>query len=111
MTALQRTSHRFTALESIKIPRVMRHHLSTMLLISPSSRPLVMFLIYALWVQTATGPGTSNTAQPQMNASMDNQRHCCRGRIENGIHVFLDADGSASKQGDPFVRIADIGPQ
>ncbi|MCR9179557.1 HlyD family secretion protein [Erythrobacter sanguineus] len=102
MTSVPKTSHRFTALESIKIPRVMRA-IFFMLLIAFLSA--LVFLIYAPWVQTATGRGAVNTLNP--NERKQDINALVPGRIEE----WYVRDGSAIKQGDPIVRIADIDPQ
>jgi multidrug efflux pump subunit AcrA (membrane-fusion protein) len=102
MTALGRMSHRFTALESVKIPRVMRA-IFYMLLIAFLS--MLVFLIYAPWVQTATGRGAVNTLDPGERKQDINA--VVPGRIEE----WYVRDGSAVKKGDPIVRIADIDPQ
>ena len=102
MSAPVRMSHRFTALESIKVPRVMRT-VFYMLLIAFLSA--LVFLIYAPWVQTATGRGAVNTLNP--NERKQDINALVPGRIEQ----WYVRDGSAVKQGDPIVRIADIDPQ
>lgn len=102
MTALNRTSHRFTALESVKVPRVMRT-IFFMLLVAFLSA--LVFLIYAPWVQTATGRGAVNTLNP--NERKQDINALVPGRIEE----WYVRDGSAVKKGDPIVRIADIDPQ
>jgi multidrug resistance efflux pump len=102
MTSLNRMSHRFTALESVKVPRVMRT-IFFMLLIAFLSA--LVFLIYAPWVQTATGRGAVNTLNP--NERKQDINALVPGRIEE----WYVRDGSAVKKGDPIVRIADIDPQ
>jgi len=102
MSALQRMPHRFTALESVKVPRVMRT-IFYMLLIAFLSA--LVFLIYAPWVQTATGRGQVNTLNP--NERKQDINALVPGRIEE----WYVRDGSAVKKGDPIVRIADIDPQ
>ncbi|MFN3862794.1 MAG: HlyD family secretion protein [Erythrobacter sp.] len=102
MSALPRPPHRFTALESIRIPRVMR---SIFYLLLVAFLTLLVFLIYAPWVQTATGRGAVTTLNPnertqELNAPVP-------GRIEQ----WYVRDGSRVKKGDPIVRIADIDPQ
>jgi multidrug resistance efflux pump len=102
MSAPVRMSHRFTALDSVKVPRVMRT-VFYMLLIAFLSA--LVFLIYAPWVQTATGRGAVNTLNP--NERKQDINALVPGRIEQ----WYVRDGSAVKQGDPIVRIADIDPQ
>ena len=102
MSTLKRTQHRFTALESVKVPRVMRA-VFYMLLIGFLSA--LIFLIYAPWVQTATGRGEVTTLNP--NQRKQDINALVPGRIEE----WYVRDGSAVKQGDPIARIADIDPQ
>lgn len=102
MIAPQRQGHRFTALESIKIPRVMRT-IFYMLLIAFLS--ILAFLIYAPWVQTATGRGDVTTLNP--NERKQDINALVPGRIEQ----WYVRDGSRVKKGDPIVRIVDIDPQ
>lgn len=102
MTSRQRTPHRFTALESIRIPRVMRTIFYILLVAFLST---LVFLIYAPWVQTATGRGQVNTLNP--NERKQDINALVPGRIEE----WYVRDGSAIKAGDPIVRIADIDPQ
>jgi multidrug resistance efflux pump len=97
-----RQSHRFTALESIKIPRVMRA-IFYMLLVAFLS--MLVFLIYAPWVQTATGRGAVTTLNP--NERKQDINAAVPGRIEQ----WYVRDGSQVKKGDPIVRLADIDPQ
>ena len=101
MSTQQRMPHRFTALESVKVPRVMRA-VFYMLLVAFLSA--LAFLIYAPWVQTATGRGQVNTLNP--NERKQDINALVPGRIEE----WYVRDGSAVKKGDPIVRIADIDP-
>lgn len=102
MIAPQRQNHRFTALESIKIPRVMRTVFYILLIAFLS---ILAFLIYAPWVQTATGRGDVTTLNP--NERKQDINALVPGRIEQ----WYVRDGSRVKKGDPIVRIADIDPQ
>ena len=102
MTQLNRMSHRFTALESVKVPRVMRTIFYMLLAAFLSA---LVFLIYAPWVQTATGRGAVTTLNP--NERKQDINALVPGRIEE----WYVRDGSAVKKGDPIVRIADIDPQ
>jgi multidrug resistance efflux pump len=65
----------------------------------------LVFLIYAPWVQTATGRGAVTTLNP--NERKQDINALVPGRIEE----WYVRDGSAVKKGDPIVRIADIDPQ
>lgn len=102
MSSLPRQPHRFTALESIKIPRVMRT-VFYMLLVAFLS--ILVFLIYAPWVQTATGRGAVTTLNP--NERKQDINALVPGRVEQ----WYVRDGSRVKKGDPIVRIADVDPQ
>jgi multidrug efflux pump subunit AcrA (membrane-fusion protein) len=102
MTALDKMAHRFTALESVKVPRVM-HAVYYILLVAFVTT--VAFLIFAPWVQTVTGRGQVTTLNP--NERPQDINALVSGRIEQ----WFVRDGSAVKKGDPIVRIADIDPQ
>ena len=102
MSALNRMSHRFTALESVKVPRVMR---AVFYMLLVAFLTTLVFLIYAPWVQTATGRGAVNTLNP--NERKQDINALVPGRIEE----WYVRDGSRVKKGDPIVRLADIDPQ
>lgn len=102
MNSQQRLQHRFTALESVTVPRVMRT-IFYMLLVAFLAG--LAFLIYAPWMQTASGRGAVNTLNP--NERKQDINALVPGRIEE----WYVRDGSAVEQGDPIVRIADIDPQ
>ncbi len=95
-------SPRFTALESIAIPRVMRT-IFVMLLIAFILT--LLFLIYAPWVQTATGRGVVTTLSP------DEREQTINALVTGRIEEWYVRDGTSVKKGDPIVRIADIDPQ
>jgi multidrug efflux pump subunit AcrA (membrane-fusion protein) len=102
MSLPNRIAHRFTALESVKVPRVMR---ATFYMLLVAFLSALVFLIYAPWVQTATGRGMVSTLNP--NERKQDINALVPGRIEE----WYVRDGSAVKKGDPIVRIADIDPQ
>lgn len=102
MTPLDKMAHRFTALESVKVPRVMR---AVFYMLLVAFLATLAFLIYAPWVQTATGRGQVTTLNP--NERRQDINALVTGRIEQ----WYVRDGSAVKKGDPIVRIADIDPQ
>lgn len=102
MSALNRMSHRFTALESVKVPRVMR---AVFYMLLVAFLTTLVFLIYAPWVQTATGRGAVTTLNP--NERQQDINALVPGRIEE----WYVRDGSRVKKGDPIVRLADIDPQ
>lgn len=102
MSALNKMSHRFTALESVKVPRVMR---AVFYMLLVAFLTTLVFLIYAPWVQTATGRGAVTTLNP--NERQQDINALVPGRIEE----WYVRDGSRVKKGDPIVRLADIDPQ
>ncbi|MBI1402640.1 MAG: HlyD family efflux transporter periplasmic adaptor subunit [Porphyrobacter sp.] len=102
MIAPTRTPHRFTALESVKVPHVMR---TIFYLLLVAFLATLVFLIYAPWVQTATGRGQVNTLNP------NERKQDINALVPGRIVEWYVRDGSAVKQGDPIVRIADIDPR
>jgi multidrug resistance efflux pump len=102
MATLEKAPHRFTALESVKIPRVMR---TIFILLLSGFLITLIFLIYVPWVQTTTGRGMVTTLSPNDREQTINA--LVTGRIEQ----WYVRDGAMVRQGDPIVRIADIDPQ
>lgn len=102
MATLEKAPHRFSALESVKIPRIMR---TIFLLLLTGFLITLVFLIYAPWVQTTNGRGMVTTLSPNDREQTINA--LVTGRIEE----WYVRDGTAVKKGDPIVRIADIDPQ
>jgi multidrug resistance efflux pump len=102
MSSLQKMSHRFTALESVKVPRVMR---AVFYMLLVAFLTALVFLIYAPWVQTATGRGDVTTLNP------NERRQDINALVPGRIEEWFVRDGSRVKKGDPIVRIADIDPQ
>ncbi|QIQ85410.1 HlyD family efflux transporter periplasmic adaptor subunit [Erythrobacter sp.] len=102
MAVLAQDIPQFTALESVKTPRVMR---TVFLLILFGFIAAVGFLIYVPWVQTTSGQGVVTTLNP--NERQQEINALVSGRIEE----FYVRDGSSVKKGDPIARIADIDPQ
>jgi multidrug efflux pump subunit AcrA (membrane-fusion protein) len=92
----------FTALESVKTPRVMR---TVFMILLIGFITLVGFLIYVPWVQTTSGQGTVTTLNP--NERQQEINALVSGRIEE----FYVRDGSQVEKGDPIARIADLDPQ
>lgn len=92
----------FTTLESLRIPRVMR---VTGWMIAFGLVLAALFLVFAPWVQTTSGPGSvvaldPNDRQQEINALV-------AGRISE----WFVRDGSTVKVGDPIVKIVDNDPQ
>jgi multidrug efflux pump subunit AcrA (membrane-fusion protein) len=102
MATLQKIPHRFTALESVKIPRVMR---TVFLMLLTGFILSLVFLIYVPWVQTTTGRGVVTTLSPNEREQTINA--LVTGRIEE----WYVRDGARVAKGDPIVRIIDIDPQ
>ncbi|MGY6551448.1 MAG: HlyD family secretion protein [Erythrobacter sp.] len=102
MASLDKAPHRFTALESIKIPRVMR---TVFLLLLTAFILALVFLIYVPWVQTTTGRGVVTTLSP------DEREQTINALVTGRIEEWYVRDGTSVKKGDPIVRIADIDPQ
>jgi multidrug resistance efflux pump len=102
MATLEKAPHRFTALESVKIPRIMR---TIFIMLLVGFLITLVFLIYAPWVQTTTGRGMVTTLSPNDREQTINA--LVTGRIEQ----WFVRDGTMVKKGDPVVRIADIDPQ
>ena len=102
MAVLAQDIPQFTALESVKTPRVMR---TVFLIILFGFIAAVGFLIYVPWVQTTSGQGVVTTLNP--NERQQEINALVSGRIEE----FFVRDGSQVKKGDPIARIADIDPQ
>lgn len=102
MSQLHKMAHRFTALESVKVPRVMR---AVFYMLLVAFLTALVFLIYAPWVQTATGRGDVTTLNP------NERRQDINALVPGRIEEWYVRDGSPVKKGDPIVRIADIDPQ
>lgn len=102
MATLEKAPHRFTALESVKIPRIMR---TIFIMLLVGFLITLVFLIYAPWVQTTNGRGMVTTLSPNDREQTINA--LVTGRIEQ----WFVRDGTMVKKGDPVVRIADIDPQ
>ncbi len=102
MATLEKAPHRFSALESVKIPKVMR---TIFVMLLTAFLITLVFLIYAPWVQTTNGRGMVTTLSPNDREQTINA--LVTGRIEE----WYVRDGTAVKKGDPIVRIADVDPQ
>lgn len=94
--------HRFTTLNSIQMPRVMRV-IGWMLLAGLTL--LVLFLTFVPWVQTTTGAGTVIALNP--NDRVQEINALVSGRIQE----WFVRDGSHVVSGDPIVQIVDNDPQ
>lgn len=95
-------AEKFTTLNGIGIPRVMRR---VGWLIGLTLLALPPLLVYVPWVQTAAGTGTVTALNP--NDRMQEINALVSGRIQE----WFVRDGSRVKVGDPIVRIVDNDPQ
>lgn len=102
MAIIEKVPHRFTALESVKIPNVMR---TVFIMLLTGFVLSLIFLIYVPWVQTTSGRGVVTTLSPNEREQSINA--LVTGRIEE----WYVRDGARVKKGDPIVRIVDIDPQ
>lgn len=94
--------HRFTTLNSIGVPRVMRA-IGWMLLLGVAL--LVAVLTFVPWVQTTSGAGTVIALNP--NDRVQEINALVSGRIQE----WFVRDGSHVVSGDPIVQIVDNDPQ
>jgi RND family efflux transporter MFP subunit len=101
MSALDQHREHFSALESIRLPRVMR---TVGWMLGISAAALAAFLILAPWVQTSYGTGTVTALNP--NDRLQEINALVSGRIQE----WYVRDGSHVKVGDPIVRIVDNDP-
>ncbi len=92
----------FTALQSVRTPRLMR---AVGMLLCASTVALAAFLAFTPWVQTTSGAGVVTALNP--NDRLQQINALVPGRIDEW-HV---RDGSVVKAGDPIVRIADNDPR
>ncbi|BDW83359.1 RND transporter [Erythrobacter sp. Dej080120_24] len=101
MEALKQDMAHFTALESVKTPRIFR---TVFVLLLIAILAVLSFLVYVPWVQTIGGVGVVTTLNP--NERQQEINALVSGRIEE----WFVNDGSRVKKGDPIARIADIDP-
>jgi RND family efflux transporter MFP subunit len=101
MSALDLHKDHFTALDSIRLPRVMRA-VGWMLVLGVIA--LAAFLVLTPWVQTSYGPGTVTALNP--NDRLQEINALVSGRIQE----WYVRDGSHVQVGDPIVRIVDNDP-
>jgi multidrug efflux pump subunit AcrA (membrane-fusion protein) len=101
MEALKQDMAHFTALESVKSPRIFRTFFVLLLI---AILAVLSFLVYVPWVQTIGGVGVVTTLNP--NERQQEINALVSGRIEE----WFVNDGSRVKKGDPIARIADIDP-
>lgn len=98
---LEKERGKFTALQTVRKPRVFRTVLVALLV---GIVITILFLIYVPWVQTTAGQGIVTTLNP--NERQQEVNALVAGRIDE----WFVADGSRVERGDPIVRIADIDP-
>lgn len=92
----------FTALQSVRTPRIFR---TVFLLVLAAIVIALLFLIYVPWVQTIGGRGTVTTLNP--NERQQEINALVAGRIEQ----WYVGDGSRVEAGDPIARVVDVDPQ
>ena len=102
MSSIEYHAEKFTTLNSIGLPRVMRR---VGLLIGLVLVALPPIMLYVPWVQTAMGTGSVTAINP--NDRMQEITALVPGRIQE----WYVRDGSHVKVGDPIVRIVDNDPQ
>lgn len=96
---LERDRSKFTALDTVRRPRVFRAVLITLLI---GIVIAVLFLIFVPWVQTTAGRGVVTTLNP------NERQQELNALVEGRIDEWFVEDGDRVKRGDPIVRIADI---
>jgi RND family efflux transporter MFP subunit len=92
----------FKTLASIKQPSLAR---TVAWVLSIVTIALVVFLIYAPWVQTSPGTGTVTALSP------NDREQQITALVSGRIQEWFVRDGSRVKVGDPIVRIVDNDPQ
>ncbi|MFN2328786.1 MAG: efflux RND transporter periplasmic adaptor subunit [Chromatocurvus sp.] len=102
MASLDYHHDKFTTLNSIRTPRVMRRVGLLIVIVLMALPPI---LIYVPWVQTAVGAGAVTAINP--NDRMQEINALVPGRIQE----WFVRDGSRVSVGDPIVRIVDNDPQ
>ena len=96
---LEKDREKFTALKSVRKPKVFRAVFVTLLI---GIAITAAFLIYVPWVQTTAGQGVVTTLNPNERQQEINAL------VEGRIDEWFVADGSRVEMGDPIVRIVDI---
>ena len=96
------TMSQFTALQSVKTPRIFR---AVFVMVLIALTLVLLFLLFAPWVQTTGGRGVVTTLNP--NERQQEVNALVAGRIAE----WYVGDGSKVKEGDPIARIEDIDPQ
>ncbi len=102
MARLEKDIAHFTALASVKTPRIFRRVFVLLLLAILAA---IAFLIYVPWVQTVGGRGVVTTINP------DERQQEINALVSGRIEEWFVRDGSRVNKGDPIARIADIDPQ
>ncbi|MEQ8516549.1 MAG: biotin/lipoyl-binding protein, partial [Chromatocurvus sp.] len=102
MPSIDYHAGKFTMLNEIRMPRVMRNVAILITLVFVALPPI---LIYVPWVQTAMGSGSVTAINP--NDRMQEINALVPGRIQE----WFVRDGSRVNVGDPIVRIVDNDPQ
>jgi len=101
MSVMDQHQEHFSALASIRVPRIM---LTVGWMLALGLAVAAAFLIFTPWVQTAYGTGTVTALNP--NDRLQEINALVSGRIQE----WYVRDGSHVKVGDPIVRIVDNDP-
>lgn len=102
MAIIERDSAHFKTLNATKKPLVMR---AVFVIILFATAAAAAFLIFVPWVQTTSGSGQITALNP------DDRQQEINALVSGRIEQWFVRDGSAVKEGDPIVRIADLDPQ
>lgn len=96
---LEKDRAKFTALKTVRRPRVFR---TAFIILLIGMVIAVLFLVFVPWVQTTAGRGVVTTLNPNERQQEINAL------VEGRIDEWFVEDGSRVERGDPIVRIADI---
>lgn len=99
LSHLKEDREKFTALKSVRKPRVFRTVFFSLLI---GIVITVAFLVYVPWVQTTAGQGVVTTLNPNERQQEINAL------VEGRIDEWFVTDGARVQLGDPIVRIVDI---
>ncbi len=101
MAQLQQDMAHFTALASVKTPRVFR---TVFVIVMIAIIAAIVFLITVPWVQTIGGRGVVTTVNP------DERQQEINALVSGRIEEWFVRDGSRVNKGDPIARITDVDP-
>ncbi len=101
MAQIPKDMEHFTALASVKTPRVFR---AVFVIVMIAIIATIVFLITVPWVQTIGGRGVVTTVNP------DERQQEINALVSGRIEEWFVRDGSRVNKGDPIARIADVDP-